>query len=311
MTDFLTIFDLLCRVRVFAVWRIKTKHCPGSSLQLNEHARNTFTDLAFEAKYGEADHTSKRMYVATAAGSLFQINYATRALECIYKLHSGPIYSLSVNEGFCVTGSGDCFLRVWPLDFSDYFLQAQHKGAISAVQISSDGLHVLVGSENGCIGVMDLSSTAYQTRIRSHLDTIYGVAFDPHRDEFCTVSKDGTIRVFGAHSLEQIYEFYGPHESVHCVAYHPLESEYRVACGFSSGSVRVMDIATTTMHVDYQQHTGRVLDVLFSNDGCFLYSAGEDGNVCAYDVHKNYLPIRMFTTSGHTNHKSEAEDRTA
>jgi hypothetical protein len=106
-------------------WRIKTKHLPGSSLQLNEHARNTFTAVAFESKYGEADHTSKRMYVATASGSLFQINYATRQLECIYKLHSGPIYSLDVNEGFAVTGAGDCFLRVWPLDFSDFYVRRQ------------------------------------------------------------------------------------------------------------------------------------------------------------------------------------------
>jgi WD40 repeat protein len=106
-------------------WRIKTKHLPGSSLQLNEHARNTFTAVAFESKYGEADHTSKRMYVATASGSLFQINYATRQLECIYKLHSGPIYSLDVNEGFVVTGAGDCFLRVWPLDFSDFYVRRQ------------------------------------------------------------------------------------------------------------------------------------------------------------------------------------------
>lgn len=134
------------------------------------------------------------MYVSTASGSLFQINYHDRVLEvtttelyelacstmhvcrefvvrgqlahyscraalrcpalrkssqCIYKLHSGAINSISINEGFCVTGSDDCFLRVWPLDFSDFYLQAQHKGAINCVQISTDGLHVLVGKHTG------------------------------------------------------------------------------------------------------------------------------------------------------------------
>jgi WD40 repeat protein len=92
-------------------------------------------------------------------------------------------------------------------------------------------------------------------------------------------------------------QFYSPHESILCLAYHPLASEYRLACGFASGSMRVMDIASTSMHVDYAQHQGRVLDVLFSPDGAFLYSNGEDGNICAYDVGKNYLPVRMFTTS--------------
>lgn len=37
-------------------------------------------------------------------------------------------------------------------------------GAINCVQISLDGLHVLVGSANGSIGILDLASTAYQTR---------------------------------------------------------------------------------------------------------------------------------------------------
>lgn len=174
-------------------WRIKTKHLPGTSVVLNEHVRNTFTDVAFEANYGAADNSTKRMYVVTASGSLFQINYTTRTLECIYKLHSGPIYSVSINEGFCVTGSGDSFLRVWSLDFSDYYLQAQHKSAIQTVAIRMDGLQVLVGSENGGIGVMDLETTGYVTKVRTHLDTILSVAFDPFRPEFATTSEDGTV----------------------------------------------------------------------------------------------------------------------
>ena len=28
-----------------------------------------------------------------------------------------------VSEGLCVTGSDDNFLRVWPLDFSDFLLE--------------------------------------------------------------------------------------------------------------------------------------------------------------------------------------------
>lgn len=31
---------------------------------------------------------------------------------------------MSVNEAFCVTGSDDGFLRVWPLDFKSVYLEA-------------------------------------------------------------------------------------------------------------------------------------------------------------------------------------------
>jgi hypothetical protein len=54
-----------------------------------------------------------------------QVNYSSKVLECVFKLHDGPIASVAINEGFCVTASADRYLRVWPLDFSDFFLEAQ------------------------------------------------------------------------------------------------------------------------------------------------------------------------------------------
>lgn len=55
-------------------------------------------------------------------------------MECVFDLHGGQlIHSITVNEGFCVTGAADGLMRVWPLDFSDYFLEAQHKGTYLAL----------------------------------------------------------------------------------------------------------------------------------------------------------------------------------
>jgi hypothetical protein len=62
--------------------------------------------------------------VAHSLGHMVQVNYGTKVLECVFKLHDGPIHSVAINEGFCVTASADRFLRVWPLDFSDFFLEA-------------------------------------------------------------------------------------------------------------------------------------------------------------------------------------------
>jgi hypothetical protein len=49
--------------------------------------------------------------------------------------HAGPIHTLIFNEGFCVTGSEDRFLRVWPLDFSDFFLEAEHDAPVVAADV--------------------------------------------------------------------------------------------------------------------------------------------------------------------------------
>jgi WD repeat-containing protein 90 len=55
-----------------------------------------------------------------------QIGYETRSLLCVLRLHDGPIRALAVHEGFAVTASEDCWVRLWPLDFSDYLMEASH-----------------------------------------------------------------------------------------------------------------------------------------------------------------------------------------
>ena len=66
-----------------------------------------------------------------------------------------------MNDAFCVIGSEDTYLRTWPLDFSEFFMEAQHEGTVSAVDISTDGLKVLCGTLYGSIGILDKSNKNY------------------------------------------------------------------------------------------------------------------------------------------------------
>ena len=164
-------------------WRMKNGHLRGCPVILNEYARDTqFTDLAFESSYGPRPMegmAQRHVFVATEAGTVVQVDYESKALECVFKLHDAAIHSIAINEGFCVTGSADRYLRVWPLDFSDFFLEAEHEGAVSSVDVSQDGLRLAIGTHDGTLGVLDVASHAYQTILRSHTDAVLALAVDP------------------------------------------------------------------------------------------------------------------------------------
>ena len=53
---------------------------------------------------------------------IYLVNYNTRELEGVFKCHEDTICSIAISAGFCVTGSADQYLRVWPLDFSEFEL---------------------------------------------------------------------------------------------------------------------------------------------------------------------------------------------
>ena len=176
--------------------------------------------------------TEKRVFVSTDQGTVFQVNYRKRMLECIFKLHEKAIPSLAVNEAFCVTGrfftvhapfqvfflnvptllvSEDKMLRVWPVDFSDFFLEAEHQTSVVSAAISKDGLQVAAVQTSAALAILDVVNHAYPTKVRSHSSPINGLALRPsvsgEEGEFCTVAADGTIRVWSSASWEQTYEF--------------------------------------------------------------------------------------------------------
>lgn len=191
-------------------WRVReTANIRGSAVVLNHHARNTvFTALDFEwgarstASYGalnpagRENESLKRLFVASKHGMVFQINYATEALEATYRTNESAIYTIAVNEAFCVTGSEDQYMRVWPLDFSEFFMEAAHEGTVCQVDISNDGLSIVCGTLEGSLGILDKSNLRYKSLLSSHKSTILSMDFQVPKKSIITVSSDNTIRLW-------------------------------------------------------------------------------------------------------------------
>jgi len=214
---------------------------------LNHHARdNVFTILEYD--FGDEDpniaiqsDTPKRVFVGSKLGLIFQINYLTRELEGVFKIHESTICSLAISSGFCVTGSDDQYLRVWPLDFSEYFMEAKHEGVVCALDISLNASMVICGIANNGIGLLDLGNQSYRVVMRAHHEEIRQIEFHPYTNNIITLSDDFTIRVWDSVKFEQLYEFaYSRDDPCNCISCFPNGAYF--AAGFQSGLVRVFDI---------------------------------------------------------------------
>ncbi len=74
------------------------------------------------------------------------------------------------------------------------------------------------------------------------------------RDEYCTVSSDGTIRIWDLITHLQRVQFQVPGEQALCAAYNPRQRE--LACGFANGRLRVFDLETSAL-VQVRRRGGR------------------------------------------------------
>jgi len=172
------------------------------------------------------------------------VNYHSKCLEGVYKCHDGAITALSISAGFCVTGSEDFYLRVWPLDFSEFIIEAKHEGILISLDISLDSLKVICGTSNGSLGVLDLSNHNYKTFLRSHTREVRVLRVHSLSNYVVTLSDDLTIRVWDMQKYEQIYEFSYPAEDM-CLSLDLMNTVNQFAAGFESGVFRVFDIEKT------------------------------------------------------------------
>ncbi|KAK3091415.1 hypothetical protein FSP39_019740, partial [Pinctada imbricata] len=292
------------------IWRVKEGQLRSAPVNLGEYHQMEFTDVCFEAGYhADKDPADRIVYACSRSGHVFEIDLKKVCIQHVRRLlpndnratkdkstKSGPglsINSMSVNETFCVMGSDDGFLRLWPLDFEHVYLEAEHEGPVTAVDFSSDGLKILAGTATGNLGILDISTRGYTTVMRSHTGRIMGVAVDPYRKHIATVSMDHTIRVWDSETLQQLYDFSAPDECPCCIAYHPSRQIF--ACGFESGVVRVFNVQSTSMLAEHKQHRGKIIGLEFSPIGDYLYSACSMGSLALYDARSDrYELLRLL-----------------
>jgi len=153
-----------------------------------------------------------------------------------------------------------------------------------------DGLNLLVGTEMGTVGVLDVVTQKYETVVRSHDGGILSCC--RVNDNVATVGLDCTVRVWEIHSRRQEKEFVSLHDEPRTIEYHPFQDV--IACGFVSGFVRIFSLESISTLFELEQHTGVVKCLKYTKDGNLLYSAATDGHISIYDVTQDYLPIKTI-----------------
>ncbi|XP_053132932.1 WD repeat-containing protein 90 [Hemicordylus capensis] len=291
------------------LWRVRSGALRSCPVNLGEYRSLEFTDLAFEASHcPERELEDRTLFVCSSSGHVLEIDYKNVAVSNARRLlpsevqhshrrekqtfNSGPgiaLNSICLSSSFCATASEDGYVRLWPLDFSEVFLEAEHNNPVSSVLISPDNLKVLCTTASGSVGCLDIQSRDYSTVMRSHMGSVLAFSVEGFQKQLVTVSQDNTIRVWNFESMQQLYEFTASDEMPRTVAFHPSQQIF--ACGFDTGVVRTISLAASKLLEEHKQHHDSITGLIFSPDGNFMYSCCARGTLALYNcaVQKSHI----------------------
>jgi len=281
-------------------WKLREQNLTSRPVTLSKISRSTvFTDIAFDSSQADrgapiTNAFDKRIYVGTNAGSVIIVDHIRKSVLHACRVHDGPISSMAVSEGFCVTASADCHVRVWPLDFGDFFLEAKHHSPISSVDVSSEGLKVLVATSDGALGVLSVASHHHDIKLKSRNHRINVICFRTWRsNEMATASSDGAVRLWSVPSCEIAFEFLGDDgDEATALAFF---GDQMLLCGYSSGTLVVLhaDSAEVLHTLEPQGHP--ILGIVTTDK--LVYTLCGKGQLCVYEPNLAFQPSKMVILS--------------
>eukprot|EP00981_Chlorochromonas_danica_P006287 scaffold1355_cov154-Ochromonas_danica.AAC.5 len=286
---------ITCGKENIRLWRIRKKHLPGRPIILNSFCRGfVFNEICIN-RLSPVDPIPQHFFVSSNKGLILKVDGSSEQVVCAFQLHSSPITAFKLVGGYAVTGSEDKRLRIWPLDFNDYLLEARHEGSVVSIAASSDGKVMAVGTPVGTLGVLNVSEHSYRTILRSHTATICQIIVRPDGSEIATISDDYTIRVWNMSSGHQSLEFVSEGDCPTCICWKDREAA--IICGFSSGMVRILDMVSARSIFECKLHDGEISRVVSFQDGggrILLGSADKQGVFTVSDTQEE-LSILLKT----------------
>jgi WD40 repeat protein len=152
---------------------------------------------------------------------------------------SAQIYALTLNDSFIATGCADKTARLWEITSGQEFLRLTHEHAVRSVALSPNGRSIVTGSDDGTVRVWE---------------TLRG-------DQVTRISHPGgaTVAAFTA---------------------TPGGTPYLLATAGAEGDIQLSHFTESGVRFGTRlKHSGHVQNMLFSSDGRFLISVGENATV--------------------------------
>ena len=284
-------------------WRINhnTKDLIYKSVVLHKYAKNVeFLSIAFSTSLigDEYAKDKGKVYIGSSNGCVFQIACNNQELEAVYKVQDKAILSMTVTEAFCVTGSLDGYLRVWPIDFTKFLIEAKHDSGVCSVDLSYDNIEVLCGTLNGSVGLLNIQTKQYKTIIRSPPSKIQQMIAHPSGDFLFTIEDDKSVRVWDIEHKSEAFQFLSSKDPPTALAAPKLLC---FACGFASGIIKIFDLEKIEILYESKPFKSTVTALAFIQRDKYLIAMSAQGNISIHDSTNKYMQCKILKIDPETH----------
>lgn len=225
----------------------------------------------------------------SGAFSVFDLNKG----EIVNRInaHLKPIFNIQTvqSKNELITTGEDGTVAVWSLtDFTEIYRFQAAYDTVRAIAISTNETEIAFGCKDHLIKIYNLSDYSLKQNLDSHTLPITSLAYHPGGKYLISGSRDAQLKIWNLPNYELLQTIPAHMFTVYDIAFHPTLPYF--ATSSQDRSIKLWDAENFKLYKilslekgDFG-HTHSINKIMWSGDGRYLISTGDDRKVMVWEM---------------------------
>lgn len=234
---------------------------------------------------------NNKLFIGERSGA-FSV-YDLKKEEIIVRInaHLKPIFDIKTvqSKNELITTGEDGTVAIWSLnDFKEIYRFQAAYDTVRTIAISPDETEIAFGCKDHLIRIYNLADYSLKQKLESHSLPVTSLAYHPQGKYLISGSRDAQLKIWSLPNYELKESIPAHMFTIYDIAFHPTLPYF--ATSSQDKSIKLWDAENFKLYkiLSLEKtnigHTHSINKIIWSNDGKYLISTGDDRKVMIWEI---------------------------
>jgi WD40 repeat protein len=234
---------------------------------------------------------NNQLFIGERSGAFSVFDLLQEKVVIRINAHTKPIFNIQTvkSKNELLTTGEDGSVGVWSLtDFSEIYRFQAAYDTVRAIAISPDETEIAFGCKDHLIKIYNLADYSLKQNLESHSLPVTSLAYHPNGKYLISGSRDAQLKIWSLPDYSLSENIPAHLFTVYDIIFHPTLPYFVTSS--QDKSIKLWDAENfklykiLSMEKTNVGHTHSINKIIWSNDGRFLISTGDDRKVMVWEM---------------------------